>query len=81
MLQAALMLPQVAVWSCSVVRARAARVALCRCALPMPALPETVAMSRCALVRRVQVILANCQCEAAMHRAARVALFLCVLAA
>ena len=53
MLQAALMLPQVAVWSCSVVQARAARVALCRCALPMPALPETVAMSRCAPVPRV----------------------------
>ena len=76
MLQAALMLQAVVVWSCSVARARAVRVALCRCALPMPALPETVAMSRCALVHRVQVILANCFCEAAMHREARAALYL-----
>ena len=80
MLQAALMLPQVVVWSCSVARARAARVALCRCALPMPALPETVAMSHCVLVHRVQVMLANCLCVAAMHREARAALCLCALA-
>ena len=80
MLQAALMLPQVVVWSCSVARARAARVALCRCALPMQVRQVLAVARHCVLVHRVQVILANCLCVAAMHREARAAVYLCALA-
>ena len=80
MLQAALMLPQVVVWSCSVARARAARVALCRCALPMQVRQVLAVARHYVLVHRVQVILANCLCVAAMHREARAALCLCALA-
>ena len=80
MLQAALMLPQVVVWSCSVARARAARVALCRCALVMQ-VPKVSAVARhFVLVHRVQAILASCLFVAAMHREARAALCLCALA-
>ena len=80
MLQAALMLQAVVVWSCSVARARAARVALCRCALVMQ-VPKVSAVARhFVLVHRVQVILASCLFVAAMHREARAALCLCALA-
>ena len=79
-MQRALLLPQVAVWSCSVARARAARVALCRCALLMQVRKVLAVAQHFVLVHRVQVILASCLCVVAMHREARAALCLCALA-
>ena len=59
-LQVALMPLRVAGWSCSAARARAARVVLCRCALLMQALLETVVPLRCAPDPRVLATQAAC---------------------